>query len=1034
MRLSTGLLLVEKVLFSTIRSTKFPTAYLRLAYNIVHNSRSFLCTMAAASASLKIAKVVDSIVKSPEDARLYRGLELKNGLKVLLISDPTTDKSSASLNVHVGSMSDPEDLPGLAHFCEHMLFLGTTKYPEENAYSKFLSEHGGSSNAFTSGEHTNYFFDVSPEHLLGALDRFAQFFCCPLFTASATEREVLAVNSENDKNLQNDAWRLRQLDKATCNPNHPYSKFGTGNRETLEIIPKSRNQDVREELLKFHSKYYSANLMSLCILGKETPDELSEMTLSLFGDVENKSVPVPEWNEHPCGTKEVKICSTVVPIKDLRNLSVAWPIPDLHPYYKSSPGHYLGHLIGHEGPGSLLSELKNRGWVNTLIGGQHHGGKGFMFFAVDVDLTEEGIEHTDDIVTLIFQYLNLLRKEGPKEWVFRECQDLSSMSFRFKDKEKPINYTCSCSSSLHDYPIEEVLSGAYLFDQYNPDLIQSVLDKLTPDSVRLNIVGKKFEDKTDLKEKWYGTDYSISHLSEDVLQKWSNAGFHENLRLPDRNEFIPTTFDLMPREEDSSNIPSILRNSRITRLWYKQDKKFLLPKAYVTVELKSPYAYMDPLSTNLTYMFGELLKDALNEYTYAADLAGLGYDLNSTIYGLVMKVHGYSDKQHVLLQKLMDKITKFEVNEQRFHILLESYIRLLKNFRAEQPHQHAIYYTNLLLAEQLWTKEELLEATEDMTFEKLQAFVPRLFSQIFLEMLVYGNVSKERANQLTDIIEQSLIERYHTRPLTASQFKRFREVQLPHGCWYMYRQKNEVHKSSSLEVYYQCDVQETHANMVLELFCQIIGEPCFDILRTQEQLGYIVFSGVRRSNGVQGLRVIVQSDKTLEFVENRIEAFLFKMQKHIEEMCQDVFDKHMLALATKRLEKPKKLSAQHARFWSEISSQHYNFERDEIEVRHLKTVTKEDVLKFYKELIALDAPKRHKLSVHINSAVSENANNGIVSGTLEPMDTDDECKGLTAHVQVVEVEDLMSFKQGLALFPLAKPFLNVTPANMFSKL
>src|SRR6218665_2222772 len=69
-----------------------------------------------------------------------------------------------------------------------------------------------------------------------------------------------------------------------------------------------------------------------------------------------------------------------------------------------------------------------------------------------------------------------------------------------------------------DYPMEEVLSGAYLFDEYNPDLIQSVLEKLTPDTVRLNIVGKKFEDKTDQKEKWYGTDYSICRLSEDVLQ------------------------------------------------------------------------------------------------------------------------------------------------------------------------------------------------------------------------------------------------------------------------------------------------------------------------------------------------------------------------------------------------------------------------------------------------------------------------------------------------------------------------------------
>ena len=82
-----------------------------------------------------------------------------------MISDETTDKSAAGLDVHIGHMSDPVNLPGLAHFCEHMLFLGTEKFPDENEYSKFLSQHGGSFNAFTSSDHTNYYFDVSPEHL-----------------------------------------------------------------------------------------------------------------------------------------------------------------------------------------------------------------------------------------------------------------------------------------------------------------------------------------------------------------------------------------------------------------------------------------------------------------------------------------------------------------------------------------------------------------------------------------------------------------------------------------------------------------------------------------------------------------------------------------------------------------------------------------------------------------------------------------------------------------------------------------------------
>lgn len=82
---------------------------------------------------------INNIGKSQQDNRDYRGLKLVNGLKVLIVSDPVTDKSAAALTVDVGHMSDPTDIPGLAHFCEHMLFLGTEKYPNENAYSTFLS-------------------------------------------------------------------------------------------------------------------------------------------------------------------------------------------------------------------------------------------------------------------------------------------------------------------------------------------------------------------------------------------------------------------------------------------------------------------------------------------------------------------------------------------------------------------------------------------------------------------------------------------------------------------------------------------------------------------------------------------------------------------------------------------------------------------------------------------------------------------------------------------------------------------------------
>ena len=145
---------------------------------------------------LNLGDASEGVLKPVSDQREYRYIELENGLRVMLISDAGADKAAASLDVNVGSRQDPKDYQGLAHFLEHMLFLGTEKYPEAGAYQAYITAHGGSHNAFTSFEHTNYFFDISADSLEPALDQFAQFFVGPLFNAEYVQREVNAVNSE----------------------------------------------------------------------------------------------------------------------------------------------------------------------------------------------------------------------------------------------------------------------------------------------------------------------------------------------------------------------------------------------------------------------------------------------------------------------------------------------------------------------------------------------------------------------------------------------------------------------------------------------------------------------------------------------------------------------------------------------------------------------------------------------------------------------------------------------------------------------
>ncbi|KYN40060.1 Insulin-degrading enzyme, partial [Trachymyrmex septentrionalis] len=212
----------------------------------------------------------------------------------------------------------------------HMLFLGTKKYPQQNDLKKFLSQNGGTTHALTYLDHTTYYFDVSTEKLEGALDRFAQFFLVPLFTENLTELELNAINLEYKQKVTTYATRLDQLERSSASSDHPFSKFDIGNRETLDTIPKQKGINVRNKLIEFHEKYYSANIMSLSVLGKESLDELENMVVDLFCEVRNNEIPI--WPEHPFKDEHFRTMWYIVPIVDIRYLKILFPLPDMRQY------------------------------------------------------------------------------------------------------------------------------------------------------------------------------------------------------------------------------------------------------------------------------------------------------------------------------------------------------------------------------------------------------------------------------------------------------------------------------------------------------------------------------------------------------------------------------------------------------------------------------------------------------------------------------------------------------------------------------
>lgn len=460
------------------------------------------------------------------DDRSYRFVTLPNGMKALLIHDKSTDMAAASVNVAVGSFQDDPRLWGIAHALEHFLFMGSKKYPGENEYSEYLASNSGSSNAYTASENTCYQLEVAPEALKGALERFAGFFTGPLFAEESVERELQAVDSEHSKNIQSDNWRMWQLSRSTAKPGHPFNSFGTGDLRTLKEEPARLGLNLRAEVMKFHAAHYSAGRMALSILGRESLDTLQEWATALFAEVPNNGSTAPVVDGHPYAGMPA-VLQHAVPIKDVRHVTLTWGLPEerSEAVFRAKPSSYLSHLLGHEGPGSVLSYLKARGWALSLYGGASDSTSGYVLFDVHVELTEAGLERVEDVCASVFAYIGLLRAAGPAKWIWEEEAQQAVNSFRFANKTRPWTAVTRASEDLMLYPPSEVMTGPSLHTEWRPDLIAERLALLVPETARIRVVGQgaAVAGRCDKEERWYGVKYGEAGLPAGQLARYRAA-------------------------------------------------------------------------------------------------------------------------------------------------------------------------------------------------------------------------------------------------------------------------------------------------------------------------------------------------------------------------------------------------------------------------------------------------------------------------------------------------------------------------------
>jgi insulysin len=644
--------------------------------------------------------------QSPNDRFAYRLLTLDNGLKALLISNPDSAKAAASLDVNVGSGDNPEGRGGLAHFLEHMLFLGTEKYPDAAEYERFITEHGGSRNAYTSFEHTNYFFDIDAPHLSGALDRFAQFFVAPNFDADYVERERNAVQAEYQMGLKSDSRRGLDVLQASMNPEHPFSQFAVGSLDSLADRPDS---SVRDELIQFYEKHYSANLMRLAVLGNESLDELESMTRKMFSAVPNRNTPLEPVDEPLFVDAQLPMLLKIQPQGTRRLMEVHFQVPDYRSDYRVNPMRYVSNLVGHEGEGSLLSALKRDGLADGLSASTGLNWRGGALFSVNVALTEAGVAQYEDVLQRLFAYLDLLREEGPQSRIYAEQGALSDLAFRFREPSSPMGYVSSLSNNMHYYDDADVLRGPYLMEDFSPEMISEALAALLPQQAQVILTAP--EVSTDRRSPYYDVPYAQLGPEALVLSRWRGYPA-DDLRLPEPNPFIAEDVEVLAIAEDNPATPQLALDELRKRIWYRQDAEFRVPKGSLYVSFRSPRVAGGAEQRAAASLYTRMVRDALNEYTYPALLAGLRFDFYQHAQGISLRVSGYDDKQLMLLSALLESIAAQTFDPERFARIRREMVLDLQNTVARRPSSQLMDDLRRAVGSGQYDESELVAALE----------------------------------------------------------------------------------------------------------------------------------------------------------------------------------------------------------------------------------------------------------------------------------------------------------------------------------
>eukprot|EP00434_Breviolum_minutum_P006888 symbB.v1.2.006079.t1/scaffold332.1/size322744/14 len=432
------------------------------------------------------------------------------------------------------------------------------------------------------------------------------------------------------------------------------------------------------------------------------------------------------------------------------------------------------------------------------------------------------------------------------------------------------------------------------------------------------------------------------------------------LHLPPPNPFIPEDLSLKTAPSDNQVVPQLVTfkepDVQAVSIFHRQDDLFQQPKAQVTFYIYSPYFQRDAASYLKTTLWSQCVEEALQEYAYDAQIAGVGYSLQLSGGSLKLVLAGFNDKLHVLLEAVTQKMVSMSsVPDHIFSIIMDTFTDDLRNqaYHSQPIQQASMRFEDLLNRGSSFPVLELLEILPQIQRSDLDNLCQNFFVEgSHVEALTLGNLTVENVKHLSHKLVTGL---KLSKPLKSLPYRA--EAQFPDGITLWKLDSVDVDDPNHAVMMKLQLPEGLEDEMQLMLLDKVLSAKFFEILRTQQQLGYIVQMAGTVSLKFPTLIALAQTEFPPDYVRGCIAKFMAEHFEFIQKsLTEDEFKVCQNGLISQLRMKPKNLREEARRFARQLNERSFDFARRERGARFVEQTTLEQFRSYVTETV-MKAPQ-----------------------------------------------------------------------------